>query len=180
MQLPLRFLTMLTVIGCLCLCGCGMEPADTTDSMPVPTQTGSVTVPDQDPTEPRGEAYEVEFSAAGAVKVEYSVNISSARYITAADRLPDVEALKKYDEAYFQDKALLIVYETVSSGTARPVIGSLRADGIQGWVTLSREAQGGATIPVMTTWLLWAEVDQDLPRQWTVTNPALDSNTQTS
>lgn len=111
----------------------------------------------------------------GCVRVSYNGNVSSVRYITSVDQLPDNEALAAYDEAYFAEKALIVVYETVSSGSVKVGIASVK-DGI---VTLSHDMSGDVGTADMATWLLWAEVDAGLDYTWSVANPAVEPNTST-
>lgn len=170
---PLAALTL-----CLALCGCVKEQGQATEpsqSQP-PAPTGSITDrPVQLPTRPTEPGEPVEFGATGAEKITYSVNISSIRYVTSADQLPDSESLKQYDDAYFETGALLLVMDTVNGGSVQVGISDITARDGEAWVTLSRTAEGDVTIPVMTTWMLWAEVEQGLEYRWTVRNPAMDS-----
>ena len=110
---------------------------------------------------------------AGAQRIEYKQNMSAVRYITSVEELPPYEALDGYrNEEYFRDKALVVVVDTVTSGSVKVSIGSVG----NGTVTLSRKMSGDVGTADMATWLLWAEVDQGLPEQWTVTNPGAQSN----
>ena len=111
----------------------------------------------------------------GCVRVSYNGNVSSVRYITSLEDLPDNEALAGYDEAYFKTKALVVVLESVSSGSVKVGIESIE----NGVVTLSHELPGDAGTADMATWLLWAEVDAGLDFDWSVANPALKSNAST-
>lgn len=111
----------------------------------------------------------------GCVRVAYDSNISSVRYITSVEQLPDNEALAAYDEAYFAEKALIVVYETVSSGSVKVGIASVK----DGAVTLSHDMPGDVGTADMATWLLWAEVDAGLDYTWSVANPAVEPNTST-
>ena len=106
----------------------------------------------------------------GCVRVSYNGNVSSVRYITSAEQLPDNEALADYDEAYFAEKALIVVYETVGSGSVKVGIASVK----DGAVTLSHDMPGDAGTADMATWLLWAEVEQGLDFTWSIANPALE------
>ncbi|MBQ8236724.1 MAG: hypothetical protein IJZ39_01045 [Oscillospiraceae bacterium] len=117
----------------------------------------------------------IDLGATGCVRVAYNGAISSVRYITSVEQLPDHEALAAYDEAYFADKALIVVYETVGSGSVRVGIESIE----NGVVTLSHELPGDAGTADMATWLLWAEVDTGLDDTWSVANPAVEPNTST-
>ena len=58
--------------------------------------------------------------ATGAERIEYKQNASSVRYITRVEDLPDYEALDGYRNAeYFQTNALLVVVDTVTSGSVQ-------------------------------------------------------------
>lgn len=115
----------------------------------------------------------------GCARVPYSTAISTVRYITAASQLPDYEALSKYDEEFFATKALVLVMETVRSGSVEVGIEKIVIEGSLAKVTLSHEAQGDASTPVMAAWLVWVEVERDLDYRWEVTNPAMESENQT-
>ena len=115
----------------------------------------------------------METSATGAQRIEYKQNISSVRYITRVGDLPAYEALDGYRNAeYFETKALLVVVDTVTSGSVKVAIDSVG----NGTVTLSKEMSGDMGTADMATWLLWAEVDQGLTENWTVTNPGVQNN----
>ena len=111
----------------------------------------------------------------GRVRVAYTGNASSVRYVTRVEELPDNEALNGYDAAYFEDHALVLVVETVSSGSAQVDIASIEG----GVVTLSHKMPGGEGTTDMATWLLWAEVEPGLDWTWSVANPALKSDALT-
>ena len=117
----------------------------------------------------------ISFGETGCVRVTYNSNTSSVRYITSVEQLPDHEALAAYDEAYFAEKALIVVYETVSSGSVKVGIESIE----NGVVTLFHDLPGDVGTADMATWLLWAEVDAGLDYEWTVANPAVEPNTPT-
>ena len=115
----------------------------------------------------------LETSATGAQRIEYKQNASSVRYITRVEDLPAYEALDGYRNAeYFETKALLVVVDTVTSGSVKVAIDSVG----NGTVTLRKEMSGDAGTADMATWLLWAEVDQGLAESWTVTNPGVQNN----
>ena len=165
------------------LCGCApsavvSDPTTVTD----PTEA-TVEVIELEPievtmpvlfTEPATEG-DVEMGQTGCVRITYTNNVSNVRYVTKVEELPDYEALAKYDAAYFENKALLVILETTGSGSVQVGVASI-ADGT---VTLSHEMSGDAGTNDMATWLLWAEVDQGLEGNWKVANPAL-ANTAVS
>ena len=115
----------------------------------------------------------MESSTTGAQRIEYKQNASSVRYITRVEDLPAYEALDGYRNAeYFATKALLVVVDTVTSGSVKVAIDSVG----NGTVTLSKEMSGDVGTADMATWLLWAEVDQGLTDTWTVSNPGVQNN----
>ena len=114
----------------------------------------------------------METSATGAQRIEYKQNASSVRYVTRVEDLPPYEALDGYRTAeYFETKALLVVVDTVTSGSVKVSIESVG----NGTVTLGKEMSGDAGTADMATWLLWAEVEQGLTDTWTVTNPGVQN-----
>lgn len=113
------------------------------------------------------------FANAGKARVTYSGNRSSVQYITDAASLPDEPSLAAYDARYFQSHALLLVTETVSSGSVQVEIASITVSGGQAHVRLSHLPPDGEGTCDMATWLLWVEVDTGLNYQWRVENPAL-------
>lgn len=156
------------------LCGCQSAAADPTDprteeSTEKETLNTDVTRPDNQPVTG------VETIHDGCVRVEYTVPISYVRYITSVEQLPDHEALAGYDAAYFQDKALVLVQETVTSGSVKVGIAAIE-DGV---VTLSHELSGQFGTTDMATWLLWAEVEAGLEYEWSVANPTMTLETHT-
>lgn len=112
----------------------------------------------------------------GAVKIQYTENISTVRYITSASQLPDHEVFQQYDESFFLEKALIIVYESVSSGSVQVGIQNIEFENSTASVTLFHHAPPGDGTAVMATWMLWAEVETGLDYEWVITNPALKSN----
>lgn len=142
-----------------------------------PAATTLATVPKEDMSLLPRES-DLEIAATGAIRVTYAGNVSSARYITSVSQLPDYPELAVYDEAYFQEHALVLVLETVTNGTVKVGISGIELDEKAASVQLSHEAQGEMGTTVMTTWLLWAEVEAGLEYSWSVGNPAVEpSNT---
>lgn len=170
------------------------QPTEPAETQPQPTEPEQ-TQPEQtepEPTQPDsgsalqpavpqpGETTTLTLGNSGAVRVTYSVNVSSVRYITSAAQLPDYPELAGYDDAYFETGALILVMESVSSSSVRVSIGSVTLNDTTALVTLTHEGTGDVSVPAMATWLVWAEVEKDLHYSWEVANPALDSNIQNS
>lgn len=168
----------LLLILCLALSACRSSTA----SIPSAPEADSTSAPATEfPLRPTVPKQELQLDPApgqppentGATRVQYTGNRASIQYITAASQLPDQEALAKYDDAYFQEHALILILETVNSGSATVGIAAIDIDGSNATVTLSHEADFEVGTTVMTTWLLWAEVDAGLDCSWTVANHAL-------
>lgn len=146
----------------------GSEPEETVTLATVPKDGMVIQTPESD----------VEIAATGAVRVDYAGNISSVRYITSVSQLPDYPELAVYDEDYFQEHALVLVLETVTNGTVAVDISGIYMNENTATVQLSHEAQGDMGTAVMTTWLVWAEVEAGLDYTWNVGNPAVEPNNQ--
>lgn len=143
----------------------------------IPSGEVEVTIP-KEGLDMEAEESDITIGETGGIRVTYSGNISSVRYITSREQLPDYPELQGYDDAYFQEHALLLVMETVTSGSIQVGIGGVTLEGDAARVRLSHEAQGEMGTAVMTTWLLWAEVESGLSYTWSVGNPAVESEAQ--
>ena len=162
-----------------CRAGSGSETTDAPDqttvaptvtTVPPETDPPEVTLPETEPpvtTLPPMEG-SLGFANPGKVRIGYQGSRSYVRYITSADQLPDEEALAGYDAAFFAEHALLIVVETVSSGSMQLELSSVTVSGSEATVTLSREMPGDVGTADMATWLLWAEVEKGLNYTWTL------------
>lgn len=165
----LTAMMMVLITLCAALSGCSAEKTEDESTAPMETAPSVVVGPRQEPES-------VSLGDSGAIRVNYTVNRSSVHYVTSASQLPDHEELKQFDDAYFQDNALLLIYETVSSGSVKVGIGSVELEGNTAKVTLDHTHDGSAGTAVMTTWLVWVQVERGLEYEWTVTNPAVESN----
>lgn len=109
-------------------------------------------------------------------RIDYTGDVSAVYYVTSWEELPDYEALREaVSPEFFEERALVVVLETVSSGSLELSIESID----DGAVTLGRTMSGDAGTMDMATWILWAEVDQGLDCQWHVTNSHVRSNLST-
>lgn len=174
-----KTLCILLALLCLMLAACRSAQTDQPDQ---PDQTAGTEPSTQETTisdlPGQTSAGNVEILTAGSVKIPYTINRSSVRYVTDPAQLPGYEELKGYDDAYFQDHALVLVVETVTSGSAIVEIESIQvSDGVAS-VTLLHELPEGAGTADMTTWLLWAEVETGLNGTWVLVNPAVESQEQ--
>ena len=96
------------------------------------------------------------------LRLTYNGNVSSALYVTSAAQLPDYPELSAYDDAFFKDHALVLVQESVSSGSVEVGIESVSLkDDHTAVVTLTHQGPGEEQVGTadMATWLLWTEVD---------------------
>lgn len=109
---------------------------------------------------------ELPFANAGKVRLTYEGSRSYVRYVTSVDQLPDEGNWEGYDEAYFETKALLIVVETLSSGSVQVELDSILLEGDTAIVSLKRTMSGEVGTTDMATWMLWAEVSREYDCQW--------------
>lgn len=111
----------------------------------------------------------------GKERLTYAGVESAVRYVTSADQLPDCEALETYDDAYFETHALILVTQSVTSGSVDVSIKAIQKTETGYGVVLSYgepgKDQAGTTD--MATWLLWAETEQGQDGTWEIVNPAL-------
>ena len=114
----------------------------------------------------------------GKLLIDYTGNRSGIRYVTDPTQLPDYPELAAYDEAYFRDHGLLLVTETVTSGSVNVEIQSIVTENGFATVTLDHKIPAGLGTADMATWLLWVEVDAGLDLTWVLANPALKPDTQ--
>lgn len=193
------FALVLVYILCLMLTGCreagtgqssgtegntvtaGSEIEETTGAQKTdetldftPITDPEITVP-KHPLDDSQTGTPLQFGDTGRLRIAYTVNLSSVRYITSAADLPGYEEFAQYDDAWFQNHALVLVTETVGSGSVELGINAIHVEGGMATVTLSHEMKGQAGTADMATWLLWTEVETGLDYQWTVANPAIPS-----
>ena len=164
----------------LALTGCQGAPGETTP----PTETMAPTEAAQPqemtmPTLPETtfnpgpvlgglEGDELPFENAGKVRLTYDGVRSFVRYVTSVDQLPQEGNWEGYDEAYFENKALLIVVDTLASGSIQVDLESVTVDEGIATVTLKRTLAGEVGTADMATWLLWAEVEKGLEYTWLI------------
>lgn len=155
--------------------GADEEPAEENDGQK-PGVLGPETGNETFPVEPE----ELSMVEQGSFRLTYDGNQSSVVYVTKAKQLENyiqqgAEELARYDDAYFAEKALVLVVDTVKSGSVKVQIASITVTEEEALVTLSRQAPQYGTDD-MATWLLWCEAKQGLSQlTWSVTNPACDS-----
>lgn len=159
----------------LLLAGCqapASENPDDTTAPPTETQAPTTvpaeTAPELVVTLPGGEG--LAFANPGKVRIDYTGNRSYVKYITSPEELPEEEALAGFDAAFFERSALLIVVETVGSGSVKLEIESIQVSGGTASVSVKRSMSGDVGTTDMATWLLWAEVDKGLDYEWTLKN----------
>lgn len=167
----------LLLAALLLLTGCqpGGEPSEPVNTTVAPEATTEAeeettmpVLPTINPgfeTEPRDS---ITFENPGKVRLTYTGNRSFVKYVTSVEELPNEEALKDYDEAFFETRALVIIVETVNSGSVQLEIGGIYLDGDTAGVSLKRSMPGQVGTADMATWLLWAEVSRELDYNWTL------------
>lgn len=142
----------------------GTEPRETTFPS-LPESTFGI-----DPILGELEGELLPFENAGKVRLNYEGNRSYVRYVTSVEDLPPEGSWTGYDEEYFETKALLIVVETLNSGTIQVELESIIVDGDTAYVNVSRTMDGDVGTSDMATWMLWAEVEKGLEYDWTLLN----------
>ena len=168
---------MLMLTGCQAAVG---ETTPPTQTAPVPVE-GTLPQENTFPTLPESgfrpnpgiggqEGESLPFENAGKVRLKYEGNRSYIRYVTSVEQLPKEGSWNGYDAAYFQTKALLIVVETLSSGTVQVDLESILVDGNTASINIKRTMAGEVGTTDMATWMLWAEVEKGLEYEWTLLN----------
>ena len=162
-------------------------PAETGDASSAPGENANVSPiePVELPEFPGGPGAApgepVTINGTGKARIDYTGSRSEVRYVTSAEALPDCEGLADYDGAWFQDHALVLVTETVNSGSVEVEIAAITLENGTASVELSHGMSGDYGTNDMATWLLWAEVEPGLEGlTWTVANPALSPDSVAS
>ncbi len=127
------------------------------------------------PEEDASQAEPVSFKECGRMRLTYTGGRHSVSYVDSPEELPYDLRTEGYDEDFFSEHALLVVVETVNSGSVRIGIESAVREDDTVAVTLSHEVPEYGTDD-MATWMLWAEVESGLGDcEWELVNPALPS-----
>ena len=165
-------------ILCILLCvllltGCRSSGGEETSAV-AETETPTLAViQDEEFTMPKlPEVSTMPVESGEGFALENPGNRSYVKYITSVEELPAEEALKGYDASYFETGALLVVVETVSSGSVRLEIDRVICQGDTATVKLSRSMSGDVGTADMATWLLWAEVSRELAYNWVLEGSA--------
>ncbi len=162
----------------LCLTGCaaGRHTSDATTGREFTRSTlpPRATVPTADiPME----AEKIAFRAAGKKRIPYTGAVSQIRCITSPEALP---AGVDYDADFFRDHALILITDSVGSGSVQVAIESISCTGDTAAVALSRKMSGNTGTSDMATWMLWAEVDANAAQNWILANPGANTGSVTS
>ena len=164
---------MLVLTGCQAPAG-ETAPASETAPAPETQETTFPTLPESgfhsDPVLGALEGEELPFENAGKVRLTYEGNRSYVLYVTSVDQLPKEGSWTGYDESYFETKALLIVVETLNSGSVQVDLEAIRVNGDTAGVHISRTMAGEVGTTDMATWMLWAEVEAGLDLNWVLAN----------
>ena len=128
------------LLGLCLLTGCqSRELVDETVAETKPS--ADVSLPEEaDGSKLPGES--LAFSNPGKARVPYTGIRSYAEYVTSPDQLPQEEVFKSYDQAYFENHALVLVMETVSSGSVQLELDGLYLQEGTVTVTLKRAMPG--------------------------------------
>ena len=116
------------------------------------------------------EGDQLPFESAGKVRLPYEGNRAYVRYVTRVEDLPPECSWEGYDEAYFETKALLIVVETVNSGSVQLELEAITLDGDTASVHIKRTMEGDVGTTDMATWMLWAELSREYDCNWALAN----------
>ncbi len=167
------------VLAALLLTGCQAvgDPTDPIQTTVAPTQSGDptetaipeTTVPQTIVPEtqaPVAENDEISFTDPGKARIAYEGMRSFARYITTPEELPELPELADFDSAFFETHALVLVVETVNSGSVQLEIDKMIRSGDEATVHLKRTMSGEVGTSDMATWLLWAVVSREYDCSW--------------
>jgi hypothetical protein len=171
---------MMLLTGCQAAGG-GTTPPETTAAPTVSSAEGTQPQMSTFPTLPEGgfnpgpvlggqEGDELPFENASKVRLNYEGNRSYVRYVTSVQDLPKEGSWTGYDESYFETKALLIVVETLNSGSVQVDMESILVNGNTAGISIKRTMSGDVGTADMATWMLWAEVEKGLEYEWTLVN----------
>lgn len=178
----ISLIMVITMLICMfAMAGCADVQTDsTTDTKPTRPSISEPDVTEGTRTPPAALAPEVVILKTGKVNIPYTINVSNVRYATSVDMLPTQDEFAQFDATFFEKYALVIVTETVNSGSLEVGIESITVENGVGRVKLSHRPGGALGSGVKTAWLLWAQVEQGLEYTWEVINPALESDTSTT
>ena len=172
-----RIICIILVV--LLLPGCrmvGNETVSATEPAAIPRESAQLPEtavpgnPERDSSSGAVPEGKLPFANAGKARIPYTGNASWVRYITAVEELPREGTWDGYDAAYFETGALLVVVETVGSGSVRLELDSILIEGDTAFITINRTMSGDVGTADMATWLLWAEVEKGLNCTWTLEN----------
>lgn len=164
-------LLMVCLVSCLAGCrSAGLQPADEESTAPESATQSTQPTQEVTITPPTTEDKPLELGETGKLRISYNGAVCGVRYITDPAQLPDYPELEAYDAVYFQNHALLLVTETVTSGSTRVDIKSAVISQGRGVVSLAYEMPDGLGTADMAAWLLWAEVEKGLDCDWVLEN----------
>ena len=148
----------------------GQTPSTTEQTPPAIEQTPATTW--QTPPEVSGEGT-IAFQNLGRLRLSYTGRRSSIRYVNSVKNLPTELQGGGYDDAFFEEYALVCVVDTANSGSIQISFESMTLEEQTVTVTLSKEMPGDVGTADMATWLLWAQVPKGLEDcQWVLANGA--------
>ena len=178
----ISLLMIIVVLVCMfAMAGCTDEQADSNAG----TKSTRPSISEPDVTEgtrkpPAALKPEIAILKTGKVNIPYTINVSNVRYVTSVDMLPTQDEFAQFDVKFFEKYALVIVTETVNSGSLEVGIESITVENGVAQVKLSHRPGGALGSGVKTAWLIWAQVERGLEYTWEVVNPALKSDASTT
>lgn len=152
---------------CLLLAGCAPAGQETQGSTHPSAGEETHEAPDL--------GLKIAFTELGNINLTHSVNVSYAVYVTRAEDVPNYAQFSEFDEAWFENHALLLIYESVASRNVQVSVESILKDGETARITLAHETDASAGAALKVTKLVWLEVEQGLQFSWIIENPALPS-----
>lgn len=171
--MKMKIAMSLLLVVCLFLTGCRSSGALPSEIATAPSEGKSETtdgapLPTEEEEDMKGNQM---FANVQTKRIPYTGNKSSVVYVTEPAQLPKDDAFAGYDADFFRTRALVLVTDTVSSGSVRVGIDRITVSGNTAYVTVSRELHGDVGTGDMATWYIWAEVEAGLTCRWEVFNP---------
>ena len=164
---------MLVLAGCQSPVG-ETTPSSETAPAPETQETTIPTLPESGfstgPVMGQQDGLALAFENPGKVRLTYDGNRSYVLYVTSVEQLPKEGSWTGYDESYFETKALLIVVETLNSGSVQVDWESILVEGDTANIHIKRTMAGEVGTTDMATWMLWAEVEAGLELNWVLAN----------
>lgn len=175
--MKMKIAMSLLLVVCLFLTGCRSSGALPSEIATAPSEgksetTDGVPLPTEEEEDMKGNQM---FANVQTKRIPYTGNKSSVVYVTEPAQLPKDDAFAGYDADFFRTRALVLVTDTVGSGSVQVGIEEIVIRGNVANVYVSREMPGDIGTADMATWYIWAEVEAGLTCRWAVANPVYNS-----